>query len=158
VTDDVHARAEQLMLEDLAEPLQAADRGWLGRHLGECPRCAQLAGSTGAALRALRAAPVAMPAGLADRTRLRLYLRAAETRGPSGRWPVWVSCGLSWAFGAASAPWVWRGFEWAGRHIGVSDLVWKLSFGLWWVAPALVSVAIVLAERSGGSTALGREG
>ena len=153
-----HARAEQLMLEALVEPLTAEQRGWLDAHLESCAECARLGESTGAAVRALRTAPVRLPAGLAERTRMRVYLRTAGEGGRRPwRWPVWVSCGVSWAIGAASAPYVWRGFEWAGRLAGVSDAVWKACFGLWWAAPALASVAILLAERTGGRTALESE-
>src|SRR5260221_1697089 len=71
-------------------------------------------------------------------------MRAQQLRGEP-RWRmVWVACGISWAFGAATAPYVWRGLEWAGHRIGVPNIIWELGFGLWWALPAAVFSVLFL--------------
>ncbi|MGC2530925.1 MAG: hypothetical protein WA639_24530, partial [Candidatus Acidiferrum sp.] len=61
---------------------------------------------------------------------------------------LWIMCAMSWALGIATAPYVWRAFEWAGEHIGVPRLVWEMGFGLWWMIPALIAAAVVLMENA----------
>ena len=101
------------------------------------------------ALRELRALPVLLPPDLVARTQLRVYLRGRERRPAEGAgWALWVSFGLSWAVGVASAPWVWRGFDWIGNWAGIPALLVKMSFALWWAIPALLTAAILLLERN----------
>jgi hypothetical protein len=59
-----------------------------------------------------------------------------------------LACALSWAFGIASARYVWRLFEWFGERTGIPKLVWELGFGLWWTIPALFAAAVLLMESS----------
>src|SRR5882724_6740517 len=49
--------------------------------------------------------------------------------------------------GLASAPYVWRLFEWFGERTGVPKLVWELGFGLWWTIPALFVLIVLLMEK-----------
>jgi len=51
------------------------------------------------------------------------------------------------SLGIATAPYVWRAFEWAGERLGVPRLVWEMGFGLWWTIPALIAAAVVLMEN-----------
>jgi len=93
---------------------------------------------------------IALPSGLAARTQFRVRLRAQQLRAEP-RWRmVWAACGISWAFGAATAPYVWRGLEWAGHRIGVPNIIWQLGFGLWWALPAVVVAVILLMENAAG--------
>jgi len=64
---------------------------------------------------------------------------------------VWAACAISWAFGAVSAPYVWRGQEWVGHRTGVPNLVWQMGFGLWWALPAVVTAVNLLMTQSGSS-------
>jgi anti-sigma factor RsiW len=145
---DPHAAAQTLILKDRVEGLTPAERASLDRHLDDCPACARRAAATEGALRELRAVVVSLPPDLAARTHLRVYLRARERRPAEGAsWALWVSFGLSWAVGVASAPWVWRGFNWVGSWAGIPALLVKMSFALWWAIPALLTVAILLLER-----------
>lgn len=150
MNEDIHARAERLILQNQVEGICPQEREWLDRHLEACSDCDRLASATERTLRSFCAVSVPVPSSLTRRTQLRLYLRMEElqTRERSG-WILWISCTLSWALGIASAPYVWRGFEWAGRHIGVPDVVWQLGFGLWWALPALVATGILLIEKLG---------
>ncbi len=150
MNEDVHARAEHLILNDHLERISPHEREWLDQHLAGCPDCDGLAAATEAALRSFCAVSVPLPASLARRTQLRVYLRMEELQARErGGWAFWISCGLSWGLGIASAPYVWRGFEWAGHHIGVPNIVCQMGFGLWWALPALVATGVVLIEKQG---------
>jgi hypothetical protein len=144
-----HARAEQLIAQTRVEGISDTDRDWLTSHLGDCSRCAELARQTDQALRGLRTAAIPLPSGLARRTQFRVRLRAQELRerAPKRR-AVWLASAISWAFGIASAPYVWRLFAWCGERTGIPKLVWELGFALWWSIPALFAAAVLLMETS----------
>jgi predicted anti-sigma-YlaC factor YlaD len=144
-----HARAEQLIAKERVEDISQAELELLATHLQECESCTEFARKTAQVLRGLRAAGIELPAGLVSRTQFRVRLRAMELRErePQRR-ALWVMCGLSWVFGIASAPYVWRLFEWFGRLTGVPRLVLQLGFGLWWTIPALFAVIVLLLENA----------
>jgi hypothetical protein len=147
-----HARAKQLVAQERVESTSQAERDWLNAHLQDCTRCAEFARQTDEALRGLRTAAIPLPSGLASRTQFRVRLRAQQLRGEP-RWRlVWTACGISWAFGAATAPYVWRGLEWAGHRMGVPNFIWELGFGLWWALPAVVVAVILLMQNAGRSS------
>jgi hypothetical protein len=109
------------------------------------------AAATERAIRSLRALSVALPPTLASRTQFRVRLRAQQLQSEP-RWRlVWAACGISWAFGAATAPYVWRGLEWLGHRMGVPTFVWEAGFGLWWALPAVVVAMILLMTDAGRS-------
>jgi hypothetical protein len=148
VNENLHVRAEKLIAQERIEGISQSERDWLATHLRECQTCARIAQQTNEALRALRGLPIPLPRGLAARTQFRVQLRAQEMRErePKRRL-LWIMCAMSWALGIATAPYVWRAFEWAGEHIGLPRLVWELGFGLWWTIPALVAAAVVVLEN-----------
>ena len=131
---DPHARAKDLINRQAVEGIAGAEREWLEQHISECEECASAARSTQSSIRQLRSIPVSLPPDLAARAQLRVYLRAREPQPRS--WALWVSFALCWLVGVASAPLVWRGFEWFGHVAGVPPLALKLAFGLWWALPA----------------------
>src|SRR5713226_1450891 len=152
MSEQLHARAERLIAQERVEGLPATDQQWLRHHLAECARCAEHTSVTEQAIRALRGVSVPLPKTLASRTQFRVRLRAQQLRSEP-RWRmVWAACGISWAFGAATAPYVWRGLEWAGHRMGVADIIWELGFGLWWALPAVVVAVILLMESAGRSS------
>jgi hypothetical protein len=144
-----HARAEQLLAKERVEGISQAERDWLGAHLQGCERCAEFARETEQALRALRTAAIPLPSGLASRTQFRVRLRAQEMRErePKRR-ALWLACAVSWIFGIASAPYVWRLFAWFGERTGVPKLVWEVGFGLWWAVPAVFVAVVLLMENA----------
>ena len=148
MNESLHARAEKLIAQERIEGITQSERDWLASHLRECQACAQVALQTNDAVRVLRAVHVSLPRGLAERTRFRLQLRAQEMRErePKRRL-LWIMCAMSWALGIATAPYVWRAFEWAGERMGLPRLLWEMGFGLWWTIPALVAAAVVLMEN-----------
>jgi predicted anti-sigma-YlaC factor YlaD len=148
MNDAAHNRALNLIAQARVEGIPEADSTWLQTHLEECEFCTQHARETDRTLRMMRTAVVPLPEGLASRTQFRVRLRAQELRErePKRR-AMWLACAVSWAFGIASAPYVWRLFQWFGERTGVPKLVWELGFGLWWTVPALFLVVIVLMEK-----------
>lgn len=148
MNQELHARAEKLIAQERVEGISPSERDWLAAHLRECAACAQVAHQTNAALRALRAMPVPLPRGLAERTQFRVQLRAQELRErePKRRF-LWVMCGVSWALGIATAPYVWQIIEWIGERTGAPRLALEFGFGLWWAIPALFAAAIVVLEN-----------
>jgi predicted anti-sigma-YlaC factor YlaD len=148
MSNDLHGRAETLIARERVEGISQNEREWLEAHLRECATCSEAARATGDALRALRAAAVAMPKGLAERTKFRLQLRAQELRErePKRTW-LWVICAMSWALGVATAPYVWEAFEWIGSRTGAPKLLLEFGFGLWWAIPALFAAAMVVVEN-----------
>jgi hypothetical protein len=152
---NAHAKAQSLILKDWVEGVPAEERAWLDAHLAGCVECARLAGTTSEAVRSLRSASVTLPPGLADRTKLRVYLRAREGRPSDARW-LWIGCGASWAMGLASAPLVWRGLEWIGHAARLPDLVWRMGFAFWWTLPALITAGILLIRQASAREESGR--
>lgn len=145
---ELHARAEKLIAQERVEGISQAEHEWLGAHLQECVRCAEDARQTERALRSLRTIAISLPSGLASRTQFRVQLRLQEMRErePKRR-ALWAACAISWIFGIASAPYVWRLFQWFGERTGVPKLVWQLGFGLWWTIPALFAAMVFLMEN-----------
>jgi hypothetical protein len=152
MNQEMHARAEQLIAQERVEGISVADQHWLLQHLAECAICSAVAAATEQALRSLRGLSVPLPKTLASRTQFRVRMRAQQLRGEP-RWRmVWAACGISWAFGAATAPYVWRGLEWTGHRMGVPNIIWELGFGLWWALPAAVVAVILMIDNGGRSS------
>jgi anti-sigma factor RsiW len=152
MSKEMHERAEKLIAQERVEGISADEQKWLSAHLAECPDCAERASATQQSIRALRALSVPLPRALASRTQMRVRLRAEHLRAAEPRWRlVWMACGVSWAFGAATAPYVWRALEWIGQHLGLPDFVWEMGFGLWWALPVAVVAIVLLLENAGRS-------
>jgi hypothetical protein len=149
MSHNVHDRALLLIAQASVEGMPEGHRHWLRVHLEECEFCTERARQTDRALRSLRTAAIPLPEGLASRTQFRVRLRAMELRErePKRR-AMWFACALSWAFGIASAPYVWRLFAWFGERTGVPKLVWEVGFGLWWAIPAVFVAIVLLMENA----------
>ena len=104
MNEELHARAKQLIAQERIEGISEPDRQWLREHLTTCADCAKQASVTEQAIRSLRGVSVALSSSLASRAQFRVRLRAQQLRAEP-RWRmVWAACGISWAFGAATAP------------------------------------------------------
>lgn len=147
---DLHARANDLLTRRRIEPLSREQDQWLASHLASCRSCAAKDDQMAEALSALRSIHVELPRNLASRAQLRVRLRAEELRehGPANRL-VWAVAVMSWIFGLATAPLVWRGFAWLGGELHLPKLVWIAGVALWWIVPALVATGVVLLEQRG---------
>jgi hypothetical protein len=156
MSTDLHVRAEKLIAQDRVEGISQPERDWLSAHLQECAHCSEFARQTDQALRSMRTAAIPLPHGLASRTQFRVRLRAQELREREPRHRLmWITCGVSWALGVATAPYVWRIFGWIGQHTGAPKILLQLSFGLWWAIPALIAGAVMLIENARQASATG---
>ena len=156
MNENLHQRAQRLLVESLVEGISAPDQTWLGQHLRECADCAREAAVTQGSLQALRGVPVTVPRDLVARTQLRVRLRAQEVDASSRSGVLlWVITAASWLLGVLSAPLVWRGFAWVGAQLNLPKPVLELGFVLWWAVPALIAVAAVLHQRAVNSATTG---
>jgi hypothetical protein len=149
MSETPHQRGLQLIARARVEGLSQSERDWLAAHLQDCEFCSEHARQTDRALRSLRTAAISLPADLASRTQFRVRLRAMEMREREPRRRMlWLACAFSWIFGIASAPYVWRLFEWFGRVTGAPEFVWEIGFGLWWAIPAAFAAIVMLLENA----------
>jgi hypothetical protein len=148
MSDNIHERAQKLIAQRRVEGVSADEQSFLAAHLAECKSCMALDSQTQAALSAFRATRIELPENLAARTQLRVRMRAEQLgeREP-GRKLLWAMVGLSWMLGAASAPLVWRGFEWLGSELGLPKLVLISGMALWWLVPGLLVTGAVVIQK-----------
>ena len=155
MSEELHQRAVRLIDKLQVEGLTDAERAELEAHVEKCARCREQERHTDLALRAFRAATLRFDSSLVLRTQMQVRLRAREIVENAARLrALWISCLLSWVLGVVSAPLMWRGFEWIGHRLALSRVVWITGFALAWVAPAVVTAAIIAwrrAERAVGS-------
>jgi hypothetical protein len=148
--ETIHSRAEERIAQEFVEGISESDRRWLEEHLRDCERCSEVAASTDRALRVLKGVAVQVPAGLAQKTKFRVRLRAQEQHAFAAprRGVLWIACAASWMFGAITAPFVWRALHWVGEQMALPRFMPEVGFGLWWALPAIVAGAIILAENA----------
>lgn len=152
MSEKLHAHAQNLFSQAMAEGLSSADQSWLDAHLRECADCAHEVATTRELLNALRTVPVTVPGDLAARTQLRVRLRAQQTAAASSSNALlWIVTAASWLLGIFSAPLVWRGFAWVGERANLPKPVLEFGFVLWWAVPALIAVGVVLHQRAASS-------
>ena len=151
--DDIHERALQLIDKRQVEGLTAEERNWSEAHLESCAPCQKQALETEGALRALRSAVPRFDVALALTTQMRARIRARELIENAARMrALWISCSLSWVLGVVSAPLLWWGFEWIGHRLAISRAVWMTGFAFSWVAPAVVTAAVIAWRQARGSS------
>ncbi len=148
MSENFHARAQQLIAQQRVEGISAEEQSWLAAHLAECEACSAVLTQTAQALATFRSMNIELPKNLAARTQLRVRLRAEELPAHNpARLLLWAIAGVSWLLGLASAPLVWRGFEWAGGQLGLPKIVWQLGVAAWWLVPGLLATGMVLLQR-----------
>jgi hypothetical protein len=148
VSDDVHDRARRLIDRERVEGLPRADQRWLAEHLEACEACGGRAAQTEAALRALKTLSVPVPGGLASSVQFIVRRRAEELRAQHRRnVALAIGCMLSWVFGVASAPLVWRICAWLGATLDLPRVVWMIGFAGWWFVPVLAMGLVILGQR-----------
>jgi len=148
MNSDLHNRAKEFIARRRIEGLSAADQRWLESHLLECPSCATENQRMNDALSAFRAMNIDLPRNLGSRTQLRVRMRAEELRehGSANRL-IWAVAVVSWIFGLATAPFIWRGFAWLGGELHLPKLIWIAAVALWWLVPGLVAASIVVLQK-----------
>jgi predicted anti-sigma-YlaC factor YlaD len=150
MTNDLHDRAKEFIARRHVEGLTPADQRWLNGHLADCESCAAEQQQLRESFSALRTMHIDLPRNLASHTQLRVRMRAEELRehSPVNRL-IWAVAAMSWIFGLATAPLVWRGFAWLGAELHLPKPVWIGGVVLWWAVPALVATGIILFGHKG---------
>jgi predicted anti-sigma-YlaC factor YlaD len=153
MTRSIHDRARELIVlagardRDNDNVLAREQHSWLLAHLRECAACRDYEEAAGRAVRAVRSQPLAADSALVRATQMRVRARALELRQQQERmWLVRLSCLFVGVSAAITTPLFWRGFEWMGAWAGVSSWVWQAGFSFFWIAPALVASALLLAR------------
>jgi predicted anti-sigma-YlaC factor YlaD len=145
MTRDAHDEARELIA--LGESLSDAQQAWLRTHVNACEACRHYAEAAGRVVRALRSQPLAADSRLVGATQMRVRFHASRLRETRERlWLVGMAClgvGLS---ATLTVPFLWRLFAWMGKWAGVSSWVWQAGFAFFWIAPALVVSALLLAR------------
>lgn len=153
MNEDVHQRAEHLLAASKVEGTSPAEQEWLEAHLESCVPCAEYTAALERAVASLRSVSIALDPALVRATQLRVRSRAQELREQESRMRgLWISCAFSWALGVLSAPLLWWGFRWVGRHMALPDLAWQTAFVLWWVMPAAAATAVLAGLRARASS------
>jgi predicted anti-sigma-YlaC factor YlaD len=145
MTRSAHDEAQQLIA--LGEGLSDVQQAWLRAHLDECAACRHYAEAVNAVVRTLRSVPFAADSRLVRATQTRVRFHASRLRETRERlWLVGMAClgvGLS---ATLTVPVLWRLFAWMGEWAGVSSWVWQAGFAFFWIVPALVVSAVLLAR------------
>lgn len=145
MTRDAHDEARELIA--LGGSLSDAQQARLRGHLEECEACRQYAEAADGVVRALRSLPIAADSRLVRATQTRVRFHASRLREARERlWLVGMAClgvGLS---ATLTVPFLWRLFAWMGQWAGVSNPVWQVGFLVFFIAPALVVAALLLAR------------
>ena len=147
--EDVHRKAQKLILESRIKYLPRSYQILLKEHLNICPVCRKYRDGTDAVIGNLRNTSVGVDPELVRSTQQLVRSRARELNSRADLNPVaaWIAAIVTLMWISATMPYLWRGFEWIGKRTEIPDLVWQMGFGLWWLLPALV-LAAVLAARS----------
>jgi len=139
-----HDEARELIA--LGEGLSEAQQSWLWAHVDECEACRHYGDAANQVVRTLRSLPLAADSRLVRATQMRVRFHASRLRETRERlWLVGMAClgvGLS---ATLTVPLLWRLFAWMGSWAGVSSWVWQAGFMFFWIAPALVVSALLLA-------------
>ena len=145
MTRDAHDEARKLIA--LGEDYTDAQHVWLRAHFDECEPCRNYAETAAGVVRTLRSLPLAADSRLVQATQMRVRFHASRLRETRERlWLVGMAClgvGLS---ATLTVPLLWRLFAWIGAWAGVSNWVWQAGFTFFWIAPALVVSALLLAR------------
>jgi hypothetical protein len=142
---NTHDEARELIA--LGQGISDAQQVWLRVHLDECGACRQYAEVANGVVRSLRSVPLAADPRLVRATQMRVRFHASRLRETQERlWLVGMAClgvGLS---ATLTLPFLWRLFAWMGERAGVSTMVWQAGFMFFFIVPALVVSALLLAR------------
>jgi predicted anti-sigma-YlaC factor YlaD len=147
MSGDVHERARALLALGAGPGVSEDEQSWLRGHLQECADCRAYAEAVGRTVSAVRGQPMAAEFGLVQATQLRVRARAAVLRQQRERvWLVGVACLFAGISALVTTPLLWQGFARMGEWAGLGRWVWEAGFGFFWLGPALVVSAFLLAH------------
>ena len=145
MTRDTHDEARELIA--LGEGLLDAQQFWLRAHLDECEACQDYAEAANGVVRSLRSLPLAADSRLVRATQMRVRFHASGLRETRERlWLVSMACLAVGLSATLTVPLLWRLFASMGEWAGVSSWVWQAGFAFFWIVPALVVSAVLLAR------------
>jgi anti-sigma factor RsiW len=149
MTDNLHARARQLMLDGATGALATGDSVWLTRHLAECAECRKEHDELISTVAMLRSATVSAPPFLAARTRAQVRSHAAELQKTREKKMmvllalcfdvVWTTLIVGMAMTSAS----WLGYSGGMGWLVIGVLSWL------WLVPAIGIMVLVSLRKSG---------
>lgn len=149
MSGDLHEQVRELIALAGGQDLSDGQEGWLQAHLRECAACSDYAEAVGRTLSALRSRSLTADFALVQATQLRVRSRAIELRRQQTRaWLVCLSCLVVGLSAAITTPLFWRAFAWIGEGAGISSWVWQTGFAFFWIVPALVVSALLLAHST----------
>ncbi len=159
MTNDMHARARELMLDAAAGLLGNSETTELMRHVAECDSCRAQQEELASSVSVFRkASAVTAPPFLAARTRAGVRFRAEQLTGSEQRRRVisiallfdlaWTLLSIWLMFNAAQ----WFGFATA------SSWVWILAVSWFWLLPGLGALMVVSLRNVNLIQWLGAEG
>lgn len=142
---DVHEEARELLAA--GNELGNEEQARLRAHLQECASCREYAERANEVIRGMRALPLAADARLVHATQMRVRFHASRLQESRERlWLVGAACLAVGLSATLTVPLLWRLFAWAGEWAGVSTVVWQAGFVAFWVVPALVVGALLVAH------------
>jgi len=145
MTRDVHEQARQWIALGGVDDLPEVERAWLQTHLHDCESCRAYAEAAGRVIRSVRSVPITAGPALVRETQMRVRMRARQLGEERERlWLVGMSCFLVGVSTAITMPLLWRAFHWIGQWAEMSPPVWEAAFGLFAIAPALVTSLLLL--------------
>lgn len=159
MTNDMHARARELMLDGAAGLLSTSETTELMRHLAECESCRAEQEELASSVSVFRkASAVTAPPFLAARTRAGVRFRAEQLTSSEQRRRVisialifdvaWTILSIWLMFNAAQ----WFGFATA------SSWVWIVAVSWFWLLPGLGALMVVSLRNANLIHWLGAEG
>lgn len=147
MNENSHEQARELIALAGGKDLSGVQQSWLRAYLQGCRPCIDYAEAVSRTVSALRSQPLAADFTLVQATQLRVRSRALELQQERERaWLICLSCIFVGLSAAITTPLFWRAFEWVGERAGISSWVWQAGFAFFWIAPALVVSALLLAH------------
>jgi hypothetical protein len=147
VNTDLHERARMLIALSGPEPQSNLEQSWLAEHLESCAQCREFAQNSSLTIHSLHTTPVTADVRLVSATNIRVRARAQELNSRQERlWVVWVCCVTVTLCSVFSTVITWRGFEWVGRQMQLSALVWQSCFAMFCLMPAILAAILLLAR------------
>ncbi len=147
MTNDIHARARELMFDAAIGTLSTAETAELMRHLGECESCRSEQDQLAASVGVFRSASVTAPPFLAARTRAGLRFRAEQlTSTEHRRRMVSIALVFDLAWTILSIFLMFNAAQWFG--FTTASWMWIAVVSWFWLLPGL-GVLMIVSLRNG---------
>lgn len=147
MTNDIHARARELMLDAAIGTLSTAETAKLMNHFRECDSCRTEQDRLGASLGVFRSASVTAPPFLAARTRAGVRVRAEQlTSAEHRRRMISIALVFDLAWTILSIFLMFNAAQWF--RLATASWMWIAVVSWFWLLPAL-GVLMIVSFRDG---------